>query len=137
MTNDERSPNLENRNVETGSLGVSFELRISAFLRHSSFGFRHYPKPPLVGSRSFNGVSAGRCHGLLARGSLGRFGRSRLSGRVRLDGLDSIMLLCAVQLELDFLAHFAVQQRLGEWRQVTDDPLFRLGIPGPQDGKRF
>jgi len=40
MTNDERSPNLEIRNGETRLIGVPFDLRL--FLRHSSFGFRHF-----------------------------------------------------------------------------------------------
>src|SRR5437667_7057421 len=50
MTNEERSPNLEIRNGETGRVDVPFELRVSAFFRHSSFGFRHYPEPPQVGA---------------------------------------------------------------------------------------
>src|SRR5438045_2444674 len=45
MTNDERSSNREIRNGETEPVGVPFELRISVFPRHSSFGFRHYPEP--------------------------------------------------------------------------------------------
>src|SRR6266853_907818 len=44
MTNHQRSPNLQIRSGETGSVGVSFELRIWVFLRHSSFGFGHYPE---------------------------------------------------------------------------------------------
>src|SRR3989442_1362094 len=44
MTNDERGPNLEIRNGETGPVGVPFELRISVILRPSSFGFGHYPE---------------------------------------------------------------------------------------------
>src|SRR5205814_3422270 len=43
MTNDERSPNLEILSGEIRLVGVPFELRISAFFRHSSFGSRHYP----------------------------------------------------------------------------------------------
>src|SRR6266536_2144612 len=39
MTNDERSPNPEVRNGETGPVGVPFELRISVFLRHSHSDF--------------------------------------------------------------------------------------------------
>ena len=41
------------------------------------------------------------------------------------------------QFELDFLAHFAVEQGLGDGCQVTDDALFRFGIPRAQDGKGF
>src|SRR5213592_5022427 len=44
MTNHQRSPNLQSRSGETGSVGVSVELRIWVFLRHWSFGFRHYPE---------------------------------------------------------------------------------------------
>src|SRR5438105_12821108 len=55
MTNDEivmpkefPSPNSER---ESPAPDASLGIRASSFFRHLSFGFRHFPGPPYVGSR--------------------------------------------------------------------------------------
>src|SRR3989442_13321348 len=58
MTNDERSPNLEIRNGGTGHVCGPFDIRISVFLRHSTFGFRHCPETARAGSRAMFGASS-------------------------------------------------------------------------------
>src|SRR5947199_10780429 len=57
MTNDEKSPNLEIRNSETGPVAVPSDSRISVFLRHSSFGFNFAPRlaeQPLKSDQNFS-----------------------------------------------------------------------------------
>src|SRR5438477_12626634 len=57
MPNVERNPNLQTRNDETASVGVPLDLRISVFLRHSSFGFNFAPRlaeQPLKSDQNFS-----------------------------------------------------------------------------------
>src|SRR5438477_10995594 len=53
MPNDEGIPKSHSRRQDTRPGGSRFDIRISSFFRHSSFGFGHCPEPALVGCYDF------------------------------------------------------------------------------------
>src|SRR5262249_25235133 len=53
----------------------------------------------------------------------------------RFNRFDPMPMADAVNLELNFLAYFLVQQRLSYRRQVADDALIRISIPGAENSE--
>src|SRR5439155_17457404 len=83
----------------------------------------------LSGSAGFQPAPAGKMPVLPWANHLSRGYRGWL---IRFNGFNAEMLLRAGQLELNFFAHLAIEQRLGEGREIADDALVRLGIPCAQ-----
>src|SRR6185369_328707 len=53
MPNDEGNPKSQCQRQNLLPGGVRFDIRTLSFFCHSSFGFRHCPGPPYVGSYKF------------------------------------------------------------------------------------
>src|SRR5437762_10103388 len=53
MSNDEGNPKSQRRRRNPRPGEDRFGIRSSSFIRHSTFGFRHCPEPPYVGSYKF------------------------------------------------------------------------------------
>ncbi len=55
-------------------------------------------------------------------------GRRGLRAKIG-NGVDTILLLRTVHIEFHFFAHFLVEERLGQRREITHDMLLGIRIP--------